>query len=237
MARPRRSEQRMPIDEQLKQALFDCIIGKGFAETHVSDITEIVGCNRGTFYYYYKDLYELRDAVIDDNLPLDLPRMIFNLFLSRNGVEAGLNAESGLISEVHEELLASAEINGVSFGHVMHEGIRANSEKIDATALLLNSDIGDTVSKRIESHAIGIWGSLLGLQEEDLDTDVRVILEFLIGGLLKLMAFRAQNGFKDDIFDMVESLAPEVPVALFACLDKAMPKKSQNAAQHISTLC
>ena len=220
MARPKRSEQKTPIDEQLKQALFDCIIEKGFAETHVCDITEIVGCNRGTFYYYFKDLYELRDAVIDDNLPRELPGMIFSIFLNRNGMEEENR------SDIDPDLLSHIKDNSDLFGNLMHDGILASSEKIDAIALLLNSDVGDEVSKRIESQAIEIWSSLLGFNNNELNVQTRVVLEFLIGGLLNVLAFRAQSGFKDDFLKTVQSLMPEVPVAIFACLEKSMSNVS-----------
>ena len=230
MARPKRSEQKSPIDMQLKKALFDCIIEKGFAETRVSDITEIVGCNRGTFYYYFKDLYELRDAVIDDNLPRELPGMIFSIFLNRNGIE------EENYPEINLDLHSCIKNNSDLFGSLMHDGIVANSEKIDATALLLNSDIGDAVSKRIETQALEIWSSLLGFKNDELNIQIRVILEFLIGGLLNILAFRAQSGFKDDFLETVRSLMPEIPVAIVACLEKSMSDASGPVANSINAL-
>ena len=219
MARPKRSEQKSPIDEQLKQALFDCVIDKGFAETRVSDITEIVGCNRGTFYYYFKDLYELRDAVIDDNLPRELPGMIIGMLLNRNDIEEESAAEAD------PSLLSSIKKNSNLFGSLLHDGIRANSEKIDATALLLNSDIGDVVSKRIESQAIEIWSSLLGIKEDEMNDDTRILLRFMVGGLLNVLAFRAQADFENEIYETVEPLTPDIPIALFACLERSLSKE------------
>ena len=219
MARPKRSEQKSPIDEQLKQALFDCVIDKGFAETHVSDITEIVGCNRGTFYYYFKDLYELRDAVIDDNLPRELPGMIIGMLLNRNDIEEENAAEAD------PSLLSYIKKNSNLFGSLLHDGIRANSEKIDATALLLNSDIGDVVSKRIESQAIEIWSSLLGIKEDEMNDDTRILLRFMVGGLLNVLAFRAQADFENEIYETVEPLTPDIPIALFACLERSLSKE------------
>ena len=215
MARPKRSEQRAPIDDRLKQALFDCIVERGFAETCVSDITEIVGCNRGTFYYYFKDLYELRDAVIDDNIPKDLPKVIFNLFLDQRRTDAEIT------SDVQPNMVQPLG-NDSLFEDLMREGIRANSEKIESTALLLNSDIGDVVSKRIEHQAIEIWSSLLGIKEDELNASTRIVLGFLIGGLLNILAFRAQAGFEDEILEIVSPLTPEIPIALFACLERSM---------------
>ena len=214
MARPKRSEQKASVEAQLKQALFDCILEKDFAETRVSDITDTVGCNRGTFYYYFKDLYELRDTVIDDNLPRDLPAMIFNIFLSQQ------DANQRPDYAVQPALLSPSDTESELFENYMKEGILANSTKIDACALLLNSDIGDIVSKRIEGQAIEIWCSLLGLKEEELDLNMRIIMEFLIGGLLKVLAFRAQTGIQDDIFETLRPLTPEIPIALFSCLEK-----------------
>ena len=217
MARPKRSEQGMPIDDRLKRALFDRIVERGFAETSVSDITKIVGCNRGTFYYYFKDLYELRDAVIDDSIPREIPGMIVSIFLNRDASEDG-NAVG-----MDRDPLSSVKDDGDLFGSLMHDGIRAYSEKIEATALLLNSDIGDVVSKRIESQAIEIWSSTLGIREDEMNVNTRILLGFMVGGLLNVLALWAQGDFEDEIHEMTKPLTPDIPMAFFACLERSMP--------------
>ncbi|SHK74950.1 transcriptional regulator, TetR family [Hespellia stercorisuis DSM 15480] len=45
--------------KQLEEALKQCLLQKPFDKITISDLTEACGISRMTFYYHFKDIYDL----------------------------------------------------------------------------------------------------------------------------------------------------------------------------------
>lgn len=45
--------------KQLEEALKQCLLQKSFDKITISDLTEACGISRMTFYYHFKDIYDL----------------------------------------------------------------------------------------------------------------------------------------------------------------------------------
>jgi AcrR family transcriptional regulator len=51
----------------LKNSLKELLNKKPISKISIRELTELVGVNRQTFYYHYKDIYDLvEDVIIDD---------------------------------------------------------------------------------------------------------------------------------------------------------------------------
>ena len=80
MARPRKDAAGPSAEQRIHQAFWELIAEMPLERITVGDLAARAGCNRGTFYYYYDDIYALLDAVIDANLPKELPSFLFSHF-------------------------------------------------------------------------------------------------------------------------------------------------------------
>lgn len=80
MARPRKDSPGPSAEERLQAAFWELIEEQPLERMTVGDLTARAGCNRGTFYYYYDDMYEMLDAMIDRNLPKQLPSFLLQHF-------------------------------------------------------------------------------------------------------------------------------------------------------------
>lgn len=59
--------------QKLINAFLDLYEEKPIEKISIGELTKRAGIYRGTFYYYYKDIYDLLDAVESDFLILNLP--------------------------------------------------------------------------------------------------------------------------------------------------------------------
>ncbi|WP_346688022.1 TetR family transcriptional regulator [Enteroscipio rubneri] len=64
MARPRRIRPALRGGAPA-ESVWELIEEQPLERMTVGDLTARAGCNRGTFYYYYDDMYEMLDVMID----------------------------------------------------------------------------------------------------------------------------------------------------------------------------
>lgn len=60
------SQRVMETKERIKEAFFDLYQEKKIERISIKEITEKARLNRGTFYVYYKDIYDLLEKAEDD---------------------------------------------------------------------------------------------------------------------------------------------------------------------------
>ncbi|MDF2595829.1 MAG: TetR family transcriptional regulator [Clostridia bacterium] len=58
------NKKKQEKEQRLLEAAFDLFISKGINETTIQDIVDEAGVAKGTFYLYFKDRYEVIDAII-----------------------------------------------------------------------------------------------------------------------------------------------------------------------------
>ncbi|MBO5489583.1 MAG: TetR/AcrR family transcriptional regulator [Eubacterium sp.] len=66
----KRIENKKQKREALLCAAFDLFTSKGFQETSISEIVEKSNMAKGTFYLYFKDKYDIRDRLIEEQARL-----------------------------------------------------------------------------------------------------------------------------------------------------------------------
>lgn len=69
----KRIENKKQKREALLSAAFDLFTSKGVQETSISEIVEKSNLAKGTFYLYFKDKYDVRDRLIQEQA-----RLLFN---------------------------------------------------------------------------------------------------------------------------------------------------------------
>lgn len=189
MARPRKDAPGPTVEQRLEAAFWELIVEKPVDCMTVGDLTARAGCNRGTFYYYYDDMYAMLDAMIDRNLPKELPP--FFLMHFSGGVEEEA-ADAGLLRMLEE-----------------------CQPMIDRLCLLLANASPALVSRRIKGAIMEAWARAFAIDDQvGLTGDARIMLEFVVSGMLGLMAYRAETGMRVSVQDIVGALAPELPEAL-----------------------
>ena len=189
MARPRKDEAGPSVEQRLHAAFWELIAEKPVDAMTVGDLAKRAGCNRSTFYYYYDDIYELLDAVIDESLPKDLPTLLLPHFAQEGGLTDG------------DREFACA--------------LQSCRVQIDRLCMLLANASSASVTKRIKQAVMGVWASALSVEDgASVPGDARIVLEFGVNGILGIMAYRAETGFSVSMEDILHALAPEVPDAM-----------------------
>ncbi len=59
------NENKKEKEEKLLSTAYNLFINKGIKHTSIQDIVDDAGVAKGTFYLYFKDKYEIRDAIIE----------------------------------------------------------------------------------------------------------------------------------------------------------------------------
>ena len=59
MPRPRRDSEILPAKERLENAFWELLAERNYHKITVTDIAEDCGINRMTFYYHFRDIYDL----------------------------------------------------------------------------------------------------------------------------------------------------------------------------------
>jgi len=62
------SQRVTETKERIRDAFFDLYATKKIARISIKEITEIAQLNRGTFYVYYKDIYDLLEKTEDERI-------------------------------------------------------------------------------------------------------------------------------------------------------------------------
>lgn len=189
MARPRKDASEPSVGQRLHAAFWELIAEKPVDSMTVGDLARRAGCNRGTFYYYYDDIYALLDAVIDENLPKELPTLLLPRF-ARGG-------------------------NPADDGREFAWALQSCQAQIDRLCMLLAKASSPFVTKRIKQAIMDVWANALYMDGNMPEQgDARIVLEFGINGILGIMAYRAETGFSVSMEDILHALAPEVPEAM-----------------------
>lgn len=207
MGRPRNDSEETPVELRIEEAFWHFVQERPIERITVGALTTRAACNRGTFYYYYDDVYDLLDTLIQKNVPVDIAPALISFMME--GLFDSEGDEGGGASEaVVARLLDVA---------------RSERGRLDKLCLLLNSDAAPLVTRKLKAAAIGVWSDVFGIEAEKLPPDARIVFEFMIGGIMGLLAYRAETNLSVQMEDALGVLAPEIPRAILACFRKAMP--------------
>lgn len=202
MGRPRKDNSQTPVEQRIEEAFWQLIQQCPIERITVSALTKQARCNRGTFYYYFNDVYDLLDKVVKESVPAKLPSALVACVLKV--AETGENTQA--VESAYERMFETAGLSQVG---------------LDRLCVLLNCDVAPLVMKRVKAVAMKLWADILGLKEDQMTGQIRIALEFSMSGLMGILAYRAESGLRVRAEDIVIALAPEIPQALLACVARA----------------
>lgn len=197
MGRPRKDATTQDVRERLIVAMADRLIREPASAVTVTSLIKEVGCNRSTFYYYFADTEQLAEAALDAVVPVEIPRALLSLI------------RQGAFS------LSPATPN-------IPDLVQRNAQGIDTLCAVLNGPNAALAQKRVKCRLLEDVLPDLGvsLSSNTDDPTSRIVFEYATGGLLALMAYRAETGFAYPVETFLHCLAPEVPAALLAVLSE-----------------
>ena len=114
------NKNKLKTPEILKDAFWKLYAEKDISKIRIAEITDLAGYNRGVFYSYYKNIYEMFDAIVEINKQRNTPIIIVeqNAFMAMSISNRTYVLENGKVahSGLSKELLESPEIKKAYLG-------------------------------------------------------------------------------------------------------------------------
>lgn len=231
MGRPRKDGATQKVRERLISAMADRLIREPVGAVTVTSLIKEVGCNRSTFYYYFADTEQLAEAALDAVVPVEIPQALLSFV--RQGATLRKAMLAGQGNDFGESSMIGAELDGRGMategemvdGPSIPDLVRRNSQSIDMLCAVLNGPNAALAQKRVKRRLLeDVLPDLdVSLPANDDDPTLRIVVEYASGGILALMAYRAEMDFTYPVETFLQCLAPEVPAALFAVLSEKRP--------------
>ena len=224
MGRPRKDASIQEVRERLIVAMARRLVRESVDAVTVSSLIKEVGCNRSTFYYHFADVGQLADVALDAAVPVEIPQAVLSFVRQgasfREGMLEGGEGRPGSRGMVDGE--AHPSHSSCSAGPSIPDLVQRNSRGIDALCAILNGPNAMLAQRRVKRRLLEDVLPDLG---ESLSLDVgdprfRIVFEYATGGILALMAYRAETDFVYPVEAFLQCLAPEVPAALIAVLSE-----------------
>ena len=174
MARPHYQAGEQTAREKLVQAFWECLHEMSFDKMTIATVVKRADVNRNTFYYHYQDLEELAREAVG-NTALD--PLFIRMLLMRFVQGAG--------SELFEQ-------------------IPDWEQRVDRVCLLAGKHSSPELRDLLRQAVLSAWSSAIGFSLEKQDLEGRLALEFLIGGFLSVIAYRADTGIDFDLRDVID---------------------------------
>lgn len=232
MGRPRKDATTRDVRERLIAAMADRLIREPASAVTVTSLIKEVGCNRSTFYYYFADVEQLADAALDAVVPVEIPQAVLSFVRQGASFRKARPAGNGSDSDDHAAVGGGADRERMRDGgsatvHPFGAGdpnipdmLQRNSQDIDTLCAVLNGPNAALAQKRVKRRLLE---EVLPELDEGLplsadDPTFRIVFEYATGGILALMAYRAETDFAYPVETFLQCLAPEVPAALLSIL-------------------
>ena len=184
MPRPRNDQLNVPIEQRIEEAFWTLIEDHAPERISVVALSKQAHCNRGTFYYYFTDIYDLLDRIILENQPTTLPFYLLAYLSGQNSIET------------------------------VKRAMEAEEEKLKKLGTLLMRSESSYCADKLKEACIDVWCSAAGLKREEMEKSDYLMFEFVASGILGMLAYCGKNKEALTADDIIDALLPEVPQAL-----------------------
>ena len=186
MARPRKDSNIPGAEQRLQDALLVLLKKHRVHDITVDMLVRQAQCNRGTFYYHYEDIDDILFRVVEQNL-----------------------LENKLLRDVFFGLTSGSDKARQALDDQELDAIGAN------LSLFLRQGGGDIVAPRVKKFIAERWDAVLAHAGKSLNERGRMVIEFVIGGVVAALGQRGQAGepmrlseeFAKDSFREIQTLA------------------------------
>lgn len=207
MGRPRKNSSTPEARRRLHSAFWDLLESNELHEITVGTIAAKASCNRGTFYYHYRDIDELIGSAIEEEILRDdaIPVLVLNLI-------------TGIYKENYDEAVINLR------------------SRIHHFSLLLDRGGMDVVYATVKSTVISLWETALCADGATLADETRVLLEFYVNGMLGMVAYEAHQDANTDLTHLSESIFPDLSYYMLGQIGKHQNLSREEVLSRISLL-
>ena len=190
----RESHRSIETKERFKKAFFTLYAERKIETIIIKEVADLAGFNRGTFYLYYKSIYDLLQKTEQELLEDFAKRVDYHLKLYYSKID---NPDEKVFQDMQENFLKNGEYFKVLNGENGDPRFKAKMKNIvkDAYRKHLNVDSSKRVSKfeylleylvEANTSIIQYW-----LMNRDKDTP-----RITIKDVVDIMHFVSEHGFK-----------------------------------------
>jgi AcrR family transcriptional regulator len=171
MARPRKNQEQPEAKQRILEAFWELLEDDTPQSITVAKIAEKAHCNRGTFYYHFDDMDDLLNYAIESEL------------FGEHGIPYDI---FDLVSGTSEDIARTILTKG----------------RMDRFILIVKKYGGtDALEKKIKGIMIKMWQTVLCYGSDELPTETRFILEYAVGGMFRLLTYRATEDLDQESLD------------------------------------
>ena len=174
MPRPRYETGEKTARERLEDAFWECLAEKPFEKITVADVTKLAAVNRNTFYYHYEDMNDLARTV---------------------AAETALEPE--LVKYIFTQVLQGG-------GSEVLERIPGIDQRADRVYLLAGKHSNVELRQMLRDALICVWSKAFDVDFDELDQEGRIAVEFVLGGIMAIIAYRGDGGSSFELRDLYD---------------------------------
>lgn len=163
MPRPKKDSYDMTGKERIKEAFWELYMEKPIEKIGIKEIAALAECNRTTFYYYYDNINSVLEEIESEVILKDGPQLLVNIVRT-----------DGNVSEFMDY-------------------VEKNETKIRVICHLLSSRGDPGFLHKMKAVMLEEWRKLLFPNEKQLPHEMRILLEYFMGGSLSLMGSIMDN--------------------------------------------
>lgn len=195
MPRPKKDSGMLTGRERIKDAFWQMYLERPLDKIGIKEVAAIAGCNRTTFYYHYATLESVLEEIETDVILTGGPEFLVNI-MKRDGNLC--------------ELLNYVE---------------ENESKIHKICHLLSSKGDPAFARKMKTAMLEEWQRVLIPQGGVLPNEIRIMLEYFMGGSLSLMGSLSDDP-EYDITEMLETLFEVLSRDMFQALKQVLMEYS-----------
>jgi len=173
MPRPKYLKNDERARDKLIRAFWDGIGDMPFHKLTVTEVIKRAGLNRNSFYYHFECIDDIAEKVVEETLMMDLPGILVSEL--NNGAYSAVDS---LLSD---------------------KGLR---ERFNRVCLLAGKNSSPRLQEMLKTAIADNWKSFLSIETGKLSYEDRLVFEFCLGGVLSLLALRADDVSNPPIRDM-----------------------------------
>lgn len=170
MARPKKNSNTPEARQRLVDSFWLLLEENHLSEITVGVLTAEAKCNRGTFYYHFDDIEDLIHSIIEEEIlgNNSTPTIIFNILTHTN----------------QEDLISL-------YGEI--ERLR-----LERLQLLMDKGGMAIADLKVKEVIVSMWEALLAPNGTGLNQETRLILEYVISGVIAVITYASRNDMKLD---------------------------------------
>ena len=163
MPRPRKDQGGPSAVERIEEAFWNILAEKPYGKISVGEIAQRASINKNAFYYHFDNLDDLARFALGNTLPTDLILAILHGFMGTNANLATLITDP------------------------------ENLKRFDRICLVAGQHGTPGLQKALKEAMLKAWRNVLGINTDAFKTDSLLMTEFVFGGMLSTLAYRAEH--------------------------------------------